>query len=77
MGEGAVNVFVMHLSFVELTTAKITQTFWFDFAIYHVLIRGFPRDSRRAPYDALAQILGRHFTAYVRPCYDGELYSLT
>ena len=37
--------------------------------------RGFPRNSRRAPYGALAQILGRHFTTYGRPDYDGELYS--
>ena len=31
-------------------------------------LRGFPRDSRRTPYGALAQILGRHFTTYGRPC---------
>ena len=37
--------------------------------------RGFPRNSGRAPYGALAQILGRHFTTYGRPDYDGELCS--
>ena len=39
--------------------------------------RQWPLDQTQAPYGALAKILGRHFTTFGRPCYHGELYSLT